>query len=787
MKQLKRRLLYGGAGYLVSLMYSYGIAVSLIITHLLNISAFDAFEATALLLFILTLLFYNKWTSLATFLGAGGFAFWAFRYAEASDWILDHVPPFLKEVVPFVTGQAALSDEYHLPLALVFITVTLLFSRISASRLRGCPSMLIVAAAVFLTEWSLGHENILMPMALSAAAITVVFAYSFARHLFLRDMSNAEEDYTEEDELFTEGETVRTEQRTVRIPNATAIAVYTVPIALIASLMAFSVLPGSTGGFRSLAIESAVDDVVDYFGQYTGFTRKQYSFSISTMGYPSTGELGGPVSPSGDTAMVVEGISPSLLKGSVKRYYSGKGWYNSGDLGSYRYDSALWSSRRTEVFDLERPDPALTEETAGVLYRNIRLRITPYRNLYTIFSPTRPYEIYGDSREFVPYFNDLSELYPKRKMGFRSAYTVQARQFANITTKVRNYIVELEQTLPPEDAEKMAELHKQFLQLPEELPDSVRELGVRLANSTENDSTFLRAMAIKQYLVNNFTYTLNPSPIPEDRDFVEFFLETKEGYCTYYATAMTVLARSAGIPARYVEGFLLTNLDHEDFVYTVTGNQAHAWAELYFEGIGWIPFDATPIGQPRTAQPTAPSEPSAPEIPTPTPSVEIPVEIPEAAPKEGAPTWLILVLTAAGFVLVNVALVIGHRFRYGKKRLLRKYGSKGAIEIWWRSILDMLPNQDKMFRRRDGETSVMLSARIGNLIECKVCTFDQLVRIIMRSYYSTREPSETEIDVVYRYFLSLENRMLATSTPPGFAVKRILFPRAFGFRGIKKK
>jgi hypothetical protein len=99
----------------------------------------------------------------------------------------------------------------------------------------------------------------------------------------------------------------------------------------------------------------------------------------------------------------------------------------------------------------------------------------------------------------------------------------------------------------------------------------------------------------------------------------------------------------------------------------------------------------------------------------------------------------------------------------------------------------MLPYQDRMFMRREGETSSMLASRIGSLVECDVCTFDQLVRIVMRAFYSKKELSDVECDVVYRYFKSMENRMMRTSTPPVFAVRRILFPHAFGFRGMKSK
>lgn len=780
-----QRLTFASAGYLISLFYTFGLSVSLIMTHQLRINGLAAFLYTAALLLVLTIVFYNKWTVIISFAGAAVYFYLAFRYRDAMSFILDEIMPFAEDAWVFLRGLGELREQYHLPLALIFILMPMLFSLISASRLRGSPSMVIVSAAVFIAEWSLGHHDIFIPMAFSASAIAAVYAYSFARRLYLRDMSDTEDVYTEEDELFSEGETVKTDNRTVKVPNATIITVLLVPLALLAALLAGLVLPENTNSLRIRQVENAVDDVVDYFGQFSGFTRKKYSFSISTLGYTSTSELGGPVSPSTETALVVEGISPSLLKGSTKSYYSGKGWLNYTNISSYRYNSPIWASRRNDIFDLDRPDPALLEGQTGRLFRNVKVKITHYQNLYTVFSPTRPRNIYASKKAFVPYFNELGELFPKRGLDYRDSYTVEAQQFIQLSKSTIDYIAELEMAAESEPEEKMKEIGEMYLQLPNSLPASVWALGNTLAQSADSESKFLQAVAIKDYLTENFTYTLSPPNVPEDSDFVEYFLKTRRGYCTYYATAMVVLARTAGIPARYCEGFLLTNAPHEDFVYTVTGEQAHAWAELYFEGIGWIPFDATPIGQPSTTPQQPVIDLGKPDEPTPeaTPPEDIIGEAP--AGKGGIPSWVNWLLAILAILIVNTLLIITHRIHYDIRRLVKKYGKRGAIEIWWRSILDVLSLQDKIFRRKPGETAFEFSTRVGKLIDCKVCTFDQLVRIVMRSYYSGKEPTDTETDIVYRYFLAIENRMMKTNTPPVYALKRILLPRAFGFRGFR--
>ena len=784
MRHPKRLLYYNLTGYIVSLLYTFGISYSLVMTHLLQVAPLEILKYAAWMLLILTVLFFNRWTSLFTLIAAAVGTYWLIRYGGAVDWAFDNISPFIDAVIPFVQGKAPLPDVYHLPLALVFTGTVALFSRITASRLRGCTSLLVAAASVYIAEWFLGHHNIILLMALSGAAIASVFAYSYAREFVLQGMEYADNnDFPEED---TPGQTSADmfEYYAAKLPRASAIAAYAIPFALAAALLASTVTPVGAQFFRSVTVEKVVDDVVDLIGQNHGFSRKQYGFSISTYGYSNTGDLGGPVSVSGDTVMTVDGISPTLLKGSVKTYYTGKGWKNDEALGTYRYDSALWNAKRSDVFDLDRPVLDNPDDRYN-MERSITLRITPYKNLYTLFSPTRPISLSGSDKNFIPYFNNIGELYPKHKINVRAAYSVTAYQIYDLNNRLTDFVVGLENTLPPEDEEKAAEIQRLYMQLPENLPASVRSVAQELASSAGSNSPFLRALAIRQYFLDNFTYTLKPSIVPKDRDFVEYFLETKEGYCSYYATAMVVLARAAGIPARYCEGFLLTNHEHQNYLYTVTGKDAHAWAELYFEGIGWIPFDSTPIGQPQTSRTPVNTTPVTPEIPTPSPSLSIENVIP-AAPVQ-RPAWISPAIIVGGLILINLLLILMHRFRFRKKRLLRKYGKRGAIEIWWRAILDSLAYQDKLFRRRDGETAAKLASRIGNLVACPVCTMDQLVRIVMRAYYSDLEISDVEIDVVYRFYRAMERRIHKRMTPPVYAVKRVLFPGLSGFRGIPKK
>ncbi|MBN2851917.1 MAG: hypothetical protein JXQ23_04190 [Clostridia bacterium] len=128
------------------------------------------------------------------------------------------------------------------------------------------------------------------------------------------------------------------------------------------------------------------------------------------------------------------------------------------------------------------------------------------------------------------------------------------------------------------------------------LPDNVSNRTIELAyNLTKNEtSNYEKVKNIQNYFKFDFTYSLSPMPLPDNREFVDFFLfESREGYCSSFATAMTVMVRSLGIPARYVEGYVMPSKNSDDNLFEVRNSNAHAWVEVYFEGLGWLTFEPT--------------------------------------------------------------------------------------------------------------------------------------------------------------------------------------------------
>ncbi|MBN1259460.1 MAG: transglutaminase domain-containing protein, partial [Anaerolineae bacterium] len=131
-----------------------------------------------------------------------------------------------------------------------------------------------------------------------------------------------------------------------------------------------------------------------------------------------------------------------------------------------------------------------------------------------------------------------------------------------------------------------------YMDLPETVPERVLALARDLTATAP--TAYDRAVAIETYLRENFPYTLDVEPPPIHRDVADFFLfTTQEGYCDYYATAMVVLARAAGLPARLTVGYATGTYDPLEAAYIVTEADAHAWVEIYFPGYGWITFEPT--------------------------------------------------------------------------------------------------------------------------------------------------------------------------------------------------
>jgi len=150
----------------------------------------------------------------------------------------------------------------------------------------------------------------------------------------------------------------------------------------------------------------------------------------------------------------------------------------------------------------------------------------------------------------------------------------------------------------------------QYLAVPQ--TSHVADIAATAGDVTRNAAgPYEQALALQSYFrdTQNFTYATQVPAAATD-DAVWDFLGSKTGYCVQFATAMTIMARTVGIPARLGVGYLPGTLD-DDGSHVVTGKDSHAWPELYFPSSGWVRFEPTPAIQsgapPRWADPFAQS------------------------------------------------------------------------------------------------------------------------------------------------------------------------------------
>ncbi len=240
--------------------------------------------------------------------------------------------------------------------------------------------------------------------------------------------------------------------------------------------------------------------------------------------------------------------------------------------------------------------------------------------------------------------------------GTETTYTVYSQAPAPLT-EVGPQAIETQKTLAA------------YMTLPSGMPSRVVELAERVTQGAGTQTA--RAAALETYL-RDLQYSYAVAPLKPGGDAVDQFLFTmRSGYCTYYASAMAVMARIVGIPSRVAVGYATGTFDPASGAFVVHEADAHAWPELYIDGQGWTRWEPTPI-RPVPARSTSPGQ-SAPVF-EPAPAREPALR--------GLPWWPVLA-AIAGLALL---IVVGRLRRLatpmgpaGVHRDLYRFGRRAGI------------------------------------------------------------------------------------------------------------
>ncbi len=273
------------------------------------------------------------------------------------------------------------------------------------------------------------------------------------------------------------------------------------------------------------------------------------AFGLREMGfYPLEDRLGGPVKLSKEIFFRVRSARPSI-------YLRG--------YGMTTYENSKWLSEEVE------PMPFVT--VSGQKNDQIEYFIYDFKSkTNSIMVPMSVSQI-DIEPEKLSYGPEGAVLYGGN-------VKAELKEGFNVTGYNTSYV-------QPTPSEK-------YLQLPNKYSPKVVALTQQIIKGAKSDEE--KVKRIRKYLLNNYTYALAVAVPPEDRDFVEYFLlEEDSGYCVYFATATAVMSRIAGLPSRYVEGFVTPERFEAGRDAAVSGERAHAWAEVFYDR-AWHIVETTP-------------------------------------------------------------------------------------------------------------------------------------------------------------------------------------------------
>lgn len=266
------------------------------------------------------------------------------------------------------------------------------------------------------------------------------------------------------------------------------------------------------------------------------------------------------------------------LRGFIGKDYAGDEWKAAGDAGFKRF----YREQGMELPKSGRELVNLVYEAFGQSGEGfIRIEELGGKGSYSLY----PYGAEVTQKDRVRWDGSV------RRRGSSYEFPYHAPDSSFAATGITGESVELERNY-------RSYVYENFLEYPaEQLPELttfLEESGFRQGDLY--DSVY----DVLTYLQKTATYNLKVESTPHGQDFVEYFLfESHEGYCAHFASAAVLMLRYLGVPARYATGYSVSASEFSgmaggEYMAVVRDRQAHAWAEVYLDGVGWIPVEVTP-------------------------------------------------------------------------------------------------------------------------------------------------------------------------------------------------
>jgi len=396
------------------------------------------------------------------------------------------------------------------------------------------------------------------------------------------------------------------------------------PVVLL-SMLLLTVIPHADSPIRWNYVKTIWNNVANVANDAFQFIRIELfhlssDFTLKFSGYSNSGKLGGELFQTNTDSLHVVStkrkVDSVYLSGNSKNLYTGSSWENEllvpDSLTGYS-DSYLDAAEL--AYAVVRSGNYQDHENL-YLDNEYAIKFLDYRST-TLFTAMKTKEIQLVHPFDIDYLTLPDCFQFDRKMKKDTFYRVRfnqpnlgSQEFLNLaTSSAYPYNNSFHN-----NTEDMVRFRADYNELPDgaaldalllsrknmiydnylALPDSVTERVYALASAlTESQTSDYEKMRVLESYLQTLTYTTSPDTPPDDQDLTDFFLfDSPRGYCTYFATALSVLGRCAGIPTRYVQGYCTRVTSH--YQWTLRSKDAHAWTEAYIDGLGWIPFDATP-------------------------------------------------------------------------------------------------------------------------------------------------------------------------------------------------
>lgn len=295
---------------------------------------------------------------------------------------------------------------------------------------------------------------------------------------------------------------------------------------------------------------------------------------------------------------------PVYLRGDIGVDFNGSGWSTVKDVyntardedGAKFYDKLKDFYPETEYQNFRK---IISGEYDPDLYMPLQtVKVTYLRNSRVIFQPVAPFELNYKESGHIEAIGD-TVYRTKSSGGFIKTY-----ESLCLTPNIENSVIvniAAGSSIPPDsryDIENYRDyISTVFMKSDDRIKPFVKTLKREiplLNDSGVYENRYNTATEICDYFKRNFSYSLT---VDNGEDSLSGFLyDTKEGHCALFASAMTLALRELGIPARYVTGYVVSGEYtpvEEGFEYTIREKNLHAWVEVYFRNVGWLPFDPT--------------------------------------------------------------------------------------------------------------------------------------------------------------------------------------------------